>query len=312
VFSSADSHIPTRSTTLVVTRPSHQAFVLDRALRAGRRDVVTSIPPATWDGRSNGWLPAAAHKELVVDGALLPVVQEHNIELLRHAEGVHVFDTEGGPTDPFAEPIAPPWAAAKRVIDIAGAAVLLLVTLPIIVAAMVAIRVSSPGPTLFRQERVGKRGRRFTLLKVRTMVPDNDDSEHERYVAALIDGTAPRCNGMYKLDNDPRVTPIGRILRRSSIDELPQLWNVLRGDMSLVGPRPPLPRETERYDATSWARLLGRPGITGLWQVSGRCERTFGEQVALDAAYWRQWSLWLDLCILARTPLAVLSARGAA
>jgi lipopolysaccharide/colanic/teichoic acid biosynthesis glycosyltransferase len=144
------------------------------------------------------------------------------------------------------------------------------------------------------------------------MYRDNSDSEHQRYVAALIRGEAQRHRGMYKLTDDPRVTRVGRVLRRWSIDELPQLWNVLRGDMSIVGPRPPLEREVEQYDARTWLRLRGRPGLTCLWQVNGRCELSFAEQVELDLEYWRRWSLWRDVGILARTPWAVMSGKGAA
>lgn len=309
MVSAADSQIAARPTTLVVSREPARQFAVDCAARAGRAFVATSGPPREWDGRSNGWLPASTCRELVLEAELLPVVQEHGPELLQQAERVHLFTPQ---LAPYSEPIARPWSAVKRLIDVVGAGALLVLTIPVLLAAMVAIRMESPGPTIFRQERVGKRGRRFTVLKLRTMVDGNDDSEHDRYVAALMTGRASRRNGMYKLDDDPRITSVGRVLRRASIDELPQLWNVLRGDMSLVGPRPPLPREVERYDAQMWHRLVGRPGLTGLWQVSGRCELTFGEQVELDITYWRRWTLALDFEILARTPLAVLSARGAA
>ncbi len=211
------------------------------------------------------------------------------------------------------DPITAPWGVVKRAVDVVGAAALLTVTMPLLIVAMMAVRFETSGPAIFRQVRVGKRGQHFTLLKLRTMVAGNDESEHASYVAALMEGTAPRSeSGIYKLDNDPRITRVGRVLRRSSIDELPQLWNVLRGEMSLIGPRPPLPREVERYDDRAWLRLAGRPGITGLWQVSGRCELTFGEQIALDVEYWERWSPLLDLQILARTPGAIFSARGAA
>ena len=200
----------------------------------------------------------------------------------------------------------------KRTLDIAGAALLLLVSLPVLVVAVVAIRFDSSGPAVFAQVRLGSGGRRFKLYKLRTMRPESDESIHQAYVEALIQGTAAPSGGMFKLVFDPRVTRVGRWLRRLSIDELPQLWNVLRGDMSLVGPRPPLPREAECYDAQTWQRLLVKPGLTGLWQVSGRCELTFHEMVALDLRYVRSWSPWLELKILLRTPAAILSGRGGA
>ena len=200
----------------------------------------------------------------------------------------------------------------KRTLDIAGAAVLLLVTLPVLVAAVMAIRRDSKGSAIFAQSRLGAGGRRFKLYKLRTMRLDGDDSVHQAYVEALIQGSAEPSGGMFKLVCDPRVTRVGHWLRRLSIDELPQLWNVLRGDMSLVGPRPPLPREAEFYDARTWQRLRVKPGLTGLWQVSGRCELTFHEMVALDLEYIRSWNPWLELKILLRTPAAILSGRGVA
>jgi lipopolysaccharide/colanic/teichoic acid biosynthesis glycosyltransferase len=165
---------------------------------------------------------------------------------------------------------------------------------------------------IFRQPRLGLAGRPFTLYKLRTMVDGNDDAEHRAYVAALLNGDAERNGGIYKLTDDPRITRVGRMLRRFSLDEVPQLVNVLRGDMSVVGPRPPLASETELYEARDWARLACLPGITGLWQVSGRCELTYRDMIELDIEYVERWSPWLDLSIIARTPRAILSRRGAA
>jgi lipopolysaccharide/colanic/teichoic acid biosynthesis glycosyltransferase len=179
-------------------------------------------------------------------------------------------------------------------------------------AAALAVRTDTRGPVLFAQERVGLGGRTFRILKLRTMVVDNDDSEHAAYVAALITGRAHTREGVYKLVGDSRITRVGRFLRRYSIDELPQLWNVLRGDMSLVGPRPALPREVALYDGHARRRLAVKPGLTGLWQVSGRCELSFVEMVDLDIAYGRDWSLLSDVRILLKTPAAALTGRGAA
>jgi len=207
----------------------------------------------------------------------------------------------------------PGWArGCKRVVDIVGAALVLLVVLPLLLLAMVAVHLDSPGPVIFRQVRLGARGRSFVLYKLRTMRPDCDDSPHQEYVSALIRGSAESSDGVFKLVGDSRVTRLGRILRRWSVDELPQLWNVLRGDMSLVGPRPPLPREGALYDTRTWGRLAVKPGLTGLWQVSGRCRLSFAEMVELDLRYVHSWSVGMELGILLRTPAAILSARGAA
>jgi lipopolysaccharide/colanic/teichoic acid biosynthesis glycosyltransferase len=201
---------------------------------------------------------------------------------------------------------------AKRVLDVLGSAVLLLVALPLLVVAAVAVKLDSRGPVLFAQERVGLGGRTFRIVKFRSMVVDNDDTEHAAYVARLITGQATAHDGVFKLVKDARVTRVGRFIRRYSIDELPQLWNVLRGNMSLVGPRPALPREVVLYDATARQRLRVKPGVTGIWQVSGRCELSFAEMVELDVAYGRNWALTTDLAILLKTPAAAFTGRGAA
>jgi lipopolysaccharide/colanic/teichoic acid biosynthesis glycosyltransferase len=201
---------------------------------------------------------------------------------------------------------------AKRTLDILVSLAVLLLALPLLLIAMIATWLETPGSPLFLQERVGRDGRSFRIVKLRTMFTGNDDSAHQAYVAAMIRGTADRHDGMYKLVDDPRITRVGRVLRRLSIDELPQAWNVLRGDMSLVGPRPALPREVELYSATARRRLRVKPGITGLWQVSGRSTLTFDEMVALDIRYWESWTPLLELSILVRTPWVVLTGGGAA
>jgi lipopolysaccharide/colanic/teichoic acid biosynthesis glycosyltransferase len=159
--------------------------------------------------------------------------------------------------------------------------------------------------------RVDINGTRFTLFKLRTMVVNNDPAEHGAYVASLINGQAARRGGMYKLTDDPRITRVGRFLRRYSLDEMPQLLNVFSGSMSLVGPRPVLPHELELYRSAALQRLRVKPGLTGLWQVSGRCELTFDEMIDLDTRYWRAWSPRMELEVLLRTPRTVLSGRGA-
>lgn len=202
--------------------------------------------------------------------------------------------------------------AFKRSLDVAVALAVLLAVLPVLVLAGVLVKLDSRGPVLFSQVRVGAGGRRFRILKLRTMHVDNDDAIHRAYVAALIRGDADRQDGMFKLVHDPRITRVGRWLRRFSIDELPQMWNVARGDMSLVGPRPPLPAEVELYDERALERLAVKPGVTGLPQVSGRCELTFAESVDLDIEYVRSWTVGMELKILLLTPGAVFSKRGAA
>jgi lipopolysaccharide/colanic/teichoic acid biosynthesis glycosyltransferase len=207
----------------------------------------------------------------------------------------------------------------KRAMDFGASALILLTISPILAAIAVIIKLTSKGPVIFRQERLGQSGARFNCLKFRTMYANNDPKIHQEYIAQFIagkegaagqqdDGKKP----VYKITNDPRVTPIGRLLRKTSLDELPQFWNVLRGEMSLVGPRPPVPYEFEIYDTWHRRRVLElKPGITGLWQVSGRSSTSFDDMVRLDLRYCRSWSLWLDIKILLATPTAIFSGQGA-
>jgi lipopolysaccharide/colanic/teichoic acid biosynthesis glycosyltransferase len=201
-------------------------------------------------------------------------------------------------------------AGVKRLLDVVLSSILLVDLLPIMGLCALAIRLESRGPILYRQRRIGKDGRPFTMLKFRSMFADADASSHQEFVAKFIRGSADgqlTGNGqVYKLVNDARVTRVGRWLRKTSLDELPQLLNVLRGEMSLVGPRPPLPYELEHYTPADLRRLDAKPGITGLWQVSGRNKTTFSEMVALDLEYVRTQSLRLDISILLRTIPVVL------
>jgi lipopolysaccharide/colanic/teichoic acid biosynthesis glycosyltransferase len=200
----------------------------------------------------------------------------------------------------------------KRGMDLVGAGVLLLLTIPLLVLAAIAIRLESPGPVLFRQERLGRDGRPFTIYKLRTMRTGNDDAAHLTYVHAMIEGRANRCGGLFKLIDDPRRTRVGRFLRTTSIDEFPQAINVLLGSMSLVGPRPATPAEAAEWpDGSSSARLAVKPGMTGLWQVRGRSRLSFDEMMALDVEYASTWTPRLDLVILLLTPLAVLRGETA-
>ncbi len=200
---------------------------------------------------------------------------------------------------------------AKRALDLVCATVLLAALVPLLLVVAVLIKLSSPGPILFAQRRIGKDGQPFTMYKFRTMMADNDASIHQAYTRALIKGAAPTHGGVFKLRRDPRVTEVGRILRATSLDEIPQLVNVLQGDMSLVGPRPPLSYEVELYGPRERGRLAVTPGLTGLWQVSGRSALNFQQMIDLDLAYIEHWSIWLDLRILFRTPFVVLTRQGA-
>jgi exopolysaccharide biosynthesis polyprenyl glycosylphosphotransferase len=204
---------------------------------------------------------------------------------------------------------------SKRGLDIFGSIALLALLSPVIALIAAAIKLTSKGPVLFRQPRVGQNGRPFTMLKFRTMHVDADASIHRQYVTNFIQSAnaAEAAGGqVFKIVDDPRVTRFGHFLRRSSLDELPQFWNVLRGQMSLVGPRPPVPYEVERYKRWHMRRLWeAKPGLTGLWQVKGRSRTTFDEMVRLDLQYAKRHTLWTDIKILLATPGAVLSGKGA-
>lgn len=206
----------------------------------------------------------------------------------------------------------------KRLMDVSGSLVLLLLLSPVFFLIAAAIKLTSKGPVLFRQQRIGEHGTPFTFLKFRSMHANNDASQHKEYVRQLIAGQAAKQpangseEGVFKLTNDPRITVVGSFLRRTSLDELPQFINVLRGEMSLVGPRPPVPYEVEAYATWHRRRLLeAKPGITGLWQVTGRSKVGFDDMVRLDLQYARQCSPWLDLKILLQTPKAVIDGNGA-
>jgi exopolysaccharide biosynthesis polyprenyl glycosylphosphotransferase len=211
-----------------------------------------------------------------------------------------------------------PLLIVKRVIDLMGCVVMLILCAPLFLVIALAVKLTSKGPVFFRQKRVGQYGRSFTFLKFRTMYVNNDHSVHKEFVTQLISSQAQkgekagRGEPVYKIKNDTRITRIGRFLRRTSLDELPQFLNVLSGDMSLVGPRPPIPYELAAYQTWHRRRLLDvKPGITGLWQVTGRSTVKFDEMVRLDLRYALSWSPWLDLRILLRTPLAVIKGSGA-
>lgn len=206
----------------------------------------------------------------------------------------------------------------KRLMDIVGSIAALIFCSPLLVIIALATKLTSKGPILFKQERVGRYGSRFTFLKFRSMKCENDPKIHQEYVRRFIAGevnpagAGDNQNPVYKIQDDPRVTRLGKFLRKTSLDELPQFINVLKGEMSLVGPRPPIPYELEAYQIWHRRRLLeAKPGITGLWQVNGRSRLKFDDMVRLDLQYAKTWSLWLDIKILLQTPRAVLFGAGA-
>lgn len=213
-------------------------------------------------------------------------------------------------------PLNPAYLRAKRVLDLALTIPLLLPLTIIFIIMVLIIRLDSKGPALFRQKRVGQYGIEFECLKFRSMYVDNDDTIHRaaysRYVKGNTLSADPSGKTRFKLAADPRITRVGRFIRKSGIDELPQLWNVIRGDMSLVGPRPPLAYEVAMYDSHDLLRLSGKPGLTGPWQVYGRSEVGFHEMVEMDIGYMRRQSLREDLKLIALTIPVMLQSRGGA
>jgi len=207
----------------------------------------------------------------------------------------------------------------KRSMDFVGSLTGLIILLPVFLSVALAIKLTSKGPIFFKQERVGQGGKKFTFLKFRSMYVNCDERAHKEYITKFI-SQSQECaansgnNGepvVYKLMGDRRITPIGNFLRKTSLDELPQFINVLKGEMSLVGPRPPIPYECEIYDIWHRRRLIEvKPGITGLWQVEGRSKSAFNDMVRLDLKYINEWSLWLDLKILLKTPWVMITGNG--
>jgi exopolysaccharide biosynthesis polyprenyl glycosylphosphotransferase len=194
----------------------------------------------------------------------------------------------------------------KRLFDTVVSALLLVLLLPVFLVVALAIRLEDPGPILFKQQRVGRWGSLFTMWKFRSMYTDAEERKKELMASNEMQGGV-----IFKMKDDPRVTRVGRVIRKASIDELPQLWNVLRGDMSLVGPRPPVPQEVDEYSLSDRRRLEVIPGITCIWQVSGRSDIPFEQQVELDVQYIQSQSFWTDLKILLKTIPALLFGTGA-
>ena len=258
----------------------------------------------------------------VVDAALASGCQLMSVSRAIETIGVHpsLVWRQGQPVMELSAPsLHGQQLLLKRVVDLVGASLLLIVTAPVMAFVALAIKLDSRGPVFFGQERIGSGGRRFRVVKFRTMYDGVSDAAHRELVTKMLQGddgrvaqVGPEGEAVFKLTNDQRITGVGRWLRRTSVDELPQLLNVLRGEMSLVGPRPPLAYEFDQYEHWQFHRLQVRPGITGLWQVSGRNRLTYRQMCELDLVYIRAWSLWLDLRILLKTIPVVLSNSGRA
>jgi exopolysaccharide biosynthesis polyprenyl glycosylphosphotransferase len=270
-----------------------------RAAEHHRADALVVLPSARCtpvEMRRLHWALAGVGTELFVGTGLLDV-EPRRARVLSGA-GLDVLHVRGPVLDG-------PQRVLKDVVERSAALVALVLALPLLGALMLAIRMETPGPALFRQQRIGRDGVPFTMLKLRSMGIDAEAVQGGLAARNEKDGV------LFKIAQDPRITPLGQRLRRYSVDELPQLWNVVRGDMSLVGPRPALPSEVARYDVDPRRRLVVKPGVTGLWQVSGRSDLTWAQSVRLDLKYVENWSLRLDLSILVRTVRAVLGHRGA-
>ncbi len=334
-----------------VNQPSVVLIVKTRYRWPGARSVmwkatIAALAVCTRETDIVGWLEHKTRIGVILHDippatAANPAVLEVRIrrELARHIEPkivarvsirahVHrLLEITGDPLpaddDPFARTPSRPsletgtvYDRIKRFVDMVGSLTLLVALLPVLLLVAALVKLKSPGPVFFGQVRIGRRMKPFRMLKFRTMHVNADHALHHAFVSQFIlasAGTkAPGANGLFKIVDDPRVTPIGHVLRRTSLDELPQLLNVLWGDMSLVGPRPPLPYEVEQYKPWHTRRVIdAKPGLTGLWQVGARSRTTFEDMVRLDLQYAKRCSLWTDIKILLATPRAVLSGKGA-
>jgi exopolysaccharide biosynthesis polyprenyl glycosylphosphotransferase len=287
-------HLP--STGVPVEGDLESVVDVVRAHNADAVAVTSASETAALYLRRLSWQLEGSGIELLVSPGLVEIAGPR----------LHVRPFVGLPLLSIEEPVFSGWKRVlKGALDRVGAALAILLIAPVLAVIAVAVRCTSPGPVLYRQERVGAHGRVYTMLKFRSMSVDADARLHE--LLARNEGHGL----LFKIRDDPRVTPVGRWLRRFSLDELPQLFNVLTGSMSLVGPRPPLPHEVEHYDSSIRRRLLVKPGLTGLWQISGRSDLSWEESVRLDLRYVENWSLALDLLILWKTAAAVVRSRGA-
>lgn len=264
--------------------------------RTGAEEILITIP---------------SERELI--NSIISKVRRYNLQIRIVPEMFNLMTTlvevgQLGPV-PYMRIVKTPMRGVplllKRLFDVSVSLTGLIFIAPILLAAVTAIKLDSPGPVMFKQKRVGKNGELFDFYKFRSMVVNAEDLRAE--LAATNEADGP----VFKIREDPRITRVGRFIRKYSIDELPQLLNVIKGDMSLVGPRPPLPNEVEEYGDIEWRRLEVIPGITGLWQVSGRSEISFNKWMELDVYYIENWSFWLDLKILLQTIPVVLLGKGA-
>ncbi|ACG72635.1 exopolysaccharide biosynthesis polyprenyl glycosylphosphotransferase [Anaeromyxobacter sp. K] len=278
----------------VLGRLDELAAVLERHVV----DLVVFAVPRDRLPEMEAAVAACQEQGVVAKIGLEPFPARHGRLTVEDLDGIPVLSYASAPQD--ALPLL-----AKRAFDVLASALALIVLSPVLAAAALAVRLGSPGPVLFRQRRVGLSGRTFTLYKFRSMRTGAEAEQARLADRNEMDGP------VFKLRDDPRVTRVGKVLRRTSLDELPQLWNVLRGEMSLVGPRPPLPEEVRRYERWQRRRLSVKPGLTCTWQVSGRSEVGFGRWMQLDLDYIDRWSLWQDMRIVLRTIPAVLLGRGA-
>ncbi len=306
--------------------------------KATIQEFVASLGKNTRESDVKGWI------DRDVVGLILPDTDENGVkrcvEKMTNGNGnlnysvvtgtypdhlfVKLLMQEEGPPDFFPLDIDRPTephglqVALKRGMDILGSLVGLILFSPVMVVTAIAIKMTSPGPIIFKQSRIGRKGSRFQFYKFRSMYWNIDDRLHREYVTSLIKGDLDKIdqgdgeNRLFKMKSDPRVTGFGKIIRKTSIDELPQFFNVLKGEMSLVGPRPPVPYEVEKYEPWHLRRILEvKPGVTGLWQVSGRSKTSFEEMVRLDLRYIQNWSFWLDLKILLKTAGALIPSKSA-
>jgi exopolysaccharide biosynthesis polyprenyl glycosylphosphotransferase len=326
LLEAADTELSTR----------HEAILkgLVKAANQGRRET----DPAGWyrQDRALGviFTELGPQNETEIKSAILSKVNKAlashlSTSDLRHVRvSIHVFSDEMGDEDsdltgnktlyPDLDELQTTKKTsfmAKRALDIIGSLAALLILSPVYLMIALLVKLTSKGPVFFQQERLGQFGTTFKCLKFRSMYANNDPKIHQAFMKEMIAGNGNKgADGkpIYKMKNDPRITSIGKFIRRTSLDELPQFINVLKGEMSLVGPRPPLAYEYREYDVWHRRRVLEiKPGITGLWQVNGRSRVSFDEMVRLDLQYARGWSLWLDLQILMKTPGAVVSGDGA-
>jgi exopolysaccharide biosynthesis polyprenyl glycosylphosphotransferase len=331
-----------RPTAFVVGDSREAKTVIDRLAELRGFDRVEVLAPSALqpakadalamelDHQARGTLPADA---LFVDSASLAPREVSDITAAARARSVDVYVISSllGPLEGsrllnvlFQAPVTrvrkslvgPNPYALKRALDIVGSVAALILLAPVFMVLAVIIKATSPGPVFYRQTRVGRSGELFEFLKFRSMVVDGDSSCHQEYVRAMIKGDAEPVatddegRALFKMVDDPRITPVGRFIRKYSLDELPQLWNVVKGDMSLVGPRPPLPYEASEYDDWQRMRLNVPSGVTGVWQVEGRSRVSFDEMILQDLMYAQNMRLWVDLRLCLKTIPAVLLGGG--